>query len=201
MKTLFKNFIGAVVLSVVFAATAQSATVSISTDDPIAALPVLTADATTGTVSENTSGSIVDVQRSPWDTVAGLEDSLYTSVSGGASASYVFDTLMNSLTFMWGSVDLYNSIEFYNDGNLLGESIVGQDAINAGAVEGSDFVIATILTNDFFDEIRFLSSTNAFEYANIEVSVVPLPAALPLYGAGMALLGFLGWRKRKAANA
>ncbi len=152
-------------------------------------------------MSENTSGSIVDVQRSPWDTVAGLEDSLYTSVSGGASASYVFDTLMNSLTFMWGSVDLYNSIEFYNDGNLLGESIVGQDAINAGAVEGSDFVIATILTNDFFDEIRFLSSTNAFEYANIEVSVVPLPAALPLYGAGMALLGFLGWRKRKAANA
>jgi len=29
------------------------------------------------------------------------------------------------------------------------------------------------------------------------VSVVPLPAALPLYGAGVALLGFIGWRKRR----
>jgi hypothetical protein len=108
---------------------------------------------------------------------------------------------MSSLTFMWGSVDLYNSIEFYNNGVNLNETIVGQDAIDQGATEASDFVIATILTNGLFDEIRFLSDTNAFEYANVEVSAVPLPAALPLYGAGMALLGFLGWRKRKAAHA
>ncbi|WP_025896824.1 hypothetical protein [Sneathiella glossodoripedis] len=31
----------------------------------------------------------------------------------------------------------------------------------------------------------------------VTVSAVPLPAALPLYAAGVALLGFLGWRKRK----
>ncbi|MEH6478131.1 MAG: hypothetical protein V7727_20730 [Sneathiella sp.] len=32
------------------------------------------------------------------------------------------------------------------------------------------------------------------------ISAVPLPAALPLYGAGMALLGLVGWhRKRKLA--
>lgn len=35
----------------------------------------------------------------------------------------------------------------------------------------------------------------------ISVSAVPLPAAFPLYGAGVALLGFLGWnRKRKQSN-
>jgi hypothetical protein len=28
-------------------------------------------------------------------------------------------------------------------------------------------------------------------------SVVPLPAALPLYGAGMGFMGFLAWRKRR----
>ncbi|WP_169569381.1 hypothetical protein [Sneathiella limimaris] len=33
--------------------------------------------------------------------------------------------------------------------------------------------------------------------ADFEVSAVPLPAALPLYGAGMAILGFLGWRKKR----
>ncbi len=31
------------------------------------------------------------------------------------------------------------------------------------------------------------------------ISAVPLPAALPLYGAGIALMGFIGWRKRRAA--
>ncbi|WP_169570320.1 VPLPA-CTERM sorting domain-containing protein [Sneathiella limimaris] len=34
---------------------------------------------------------------------------------------------------------------------------------------------------------------------DVEISAVPLPAALPLYAAGMALLGFMGWRKRKAS--
>ncbi|GEM_PF-4654687 len=29
------------------------------------------------------------------------------------------------------------------------------------------------------------------------VSAVPLPAALPLYGAGITVLGFLGWKRRK----
>jgi len=32
---------------------------------------------------------------------------------------------------------------------------------------------------------------------NVVVSAVPLPAALPLYGAGIAVLGFLGWRRKK----
>jgi hypothetical protein len=34
---------------------------------------------------------------------------------------------------------------------------------------------------------------------NVVVSAVPLPAALPLYGAGMAVLGFLGWRRKQKA--
>ncbi len=34
---------------------------------------------------------------------------------------------------------------------------------------------------------------------NIEygVSVVPLPSALPLYGAGIAVMGFIGWRRKR----
>lgn len=37
--------------------------------------------------------------------------------------------------------------------------------------------------------------------ADFEVSAVPLPAALPLYGAGLAAMGLVGWaRKRKAAK-
>ncbi|WP_373084491.1 VPLPA-CTERM sorting domain-containing protein [Sneathiella sp.] len=37
---------------------------------------------------------------------------------------------------------------------------------------------------------------------DVRISAVPLPAALPLYGAGLAAMGFMGWRrKRKAAAA
>ncbi len=36
---------------------------------------------------------------------------------------------------------------------------------------------------------------------SVTVSAVPLPAALPLYGAGLAVIGFVGWRKRRKAAA
>ena len=29
------------------------------------------------------------------------------------------------------------------------------------------------------------------------IVVTPLPAALPLYGSGLAILGLIGWRKRR----
>jgi len=46
----------------------------------------------------------------------------------------------------------------------------------------------------------FIDYTITFTVESPQLSVVPLPAALPLYGAGMALLGFMGWmRKRKQA--
>lgn len=51
-----------------------------------------------------------------------------------------------------------------------------------------------ILSGNFFDGMLFDDLTFS------AVSTVPVPAALPLFGTGLALMGFLGWRrKRKAA--
>ncbi len=36
---------------------------------------------------------------------------------------------------------------------------------------------------------------------NTAVSAVPIPAALPLFGTGLALMGFIGWRRRQKAAA
>ncbi len=36
---------------------------------------------------------------------------------------------------------------------------------------------------------------------DVEISAVPLPAALPLYGAGIALIGLIGWRRSKKSAA
>ena len=40
-----------------------------------------------------------------------------------------------------------------------------------------------------------------FNIDNVELSAVPLPAALPLFSAALGLLGFLGWRKRRTGGA
>lgn len=36
---------------------------------------------------------------------------------------------------------------------------------------------------------------------DVRVSTVPLPAALPLMAAGMAIMSYFGWRRKKAATA
>ena len=36
---------------------------------------------------------------------------------------------------------------------------------------------------------------------NVTASVVPLPAAFPLFAAGLGILGLLGWRRRRMADA
>ncbi len=34
---------------------------------------------------------------------------------------------------------------------------------------------------------------------DLNFAVIPLPAALPLYGTGLAVMGFLGWRRKRQA--
>ncbi|MHA1166072.1 MAG: PEP-CTERM sorting domain-containing protein [Alphaproteobacteria bacterium] len=34
-----------------------------------------------------------------------------------------------------------------------------------------------------------------------QLNIVPLPAALPLFGTGLGMLGFLGWRRRRKMAA
>ena len=46
------------------------------------------------------------------------------------------------------------------------------------------------------------SSTNEFvDFDNIRLAAVPVPAALPLMGTGLAVLGLLGWRRKRVAPA
>jgi len=49
----------------------------------------------------------------------------------------------------------------------------------------------------YFDNVLFSNGQKDFAY-DFEVSAVPLPAAFPLYGAGIVLLGFIGWRRKRA---
>jgi len=42
-----------------------------------------------------------------------------------------------------------------------------------------------------------LAGVGSFLIRDAAISVVPLPAALPLFGTGLAIMGFIGWRRKQ----
>ncbi len=200
MKTL--NTIlaaGAIALS---AGAASAATVTFSAL-PGAAIKNPDATLITGNVYENVVGTAGTLRRSPWESDGSsvthtAPDAWYTSVSANSTATYNVGRSI-SASFVWGSPDTYNTLEF-----LLGGSVVdtvvfsGLENIDPASF-GLNSALATFtdITGDLFDAIRFSSSTNAFEFANLEVAPVPLPAAGLMLLAGLG--GFAAVRRRKTA--
>ena len=66
-----------------------------------------------------------------------------------------------------------------------------------GPITGSSFIATGISFPTSAGALAFSSAGNATFTAT--VSAVPLPAALPLFATGLAGLGLLGWRRKKAA--
>lgn len=76
-------------------------------------------------------------------------------------------------------------------------------SIDANPTDTYNFLGTLLKTGDLFG-IGALANNDDFKIASVTVSklsVVPLPAGLPLYGAGLAVLGFVGWRKKQKAAA
>ncbi|MCG8493560.1 MAG: hypothetical protein MI743_18215 [Sneathiellales bacterium] len=197
MKSLLKTVAVAfgalgLMISAASAATVSFTNMAVPGDYP-APIPSLVATSSTNLEAHTTSsfGSYT----SPWDG-SPFAGSDYYAVRSGGSATFSGFGETTQISFLWGSVDTYNSIIF----NLVGggtEEVLGSDVIISGAPSGDGAIDVLITTASAFDSFQFISTDDSFEYANLQVSVVPLPAALPLYGAGMAIIGFIGWRRRK----
>ena len=110
---------------------------------------------------------------------------------GGSSYDY--------LGLMWGSMDSYNRIDFYEGTELVG-FITGSDVTRNGASGGQEEwennAYVNIFTGFTFDNIVIESESYAFELDNLAVAVVPVPAAVLL---GMLGLGVAGIKLRKYA--
>jgi hypothetical protein len=172
-------------------ASALSASALTITPGPMPVVAELNpiADASTGpgAVFENVTGSVSGVRRSPWEGTALAATGVYSSVSGNATATYQFSGAMKSVSFLWGSPDTYNDLDF-----VLGGSVVG--TVNGAAIQPPVAVGAKYVTLSgvgAFDSVIFKSSQNAFEFANLTTTAVPLPAAVFLLGGAVAGLGAL----------
>jgi len=62
----------------------------------------------------------------------------------------------------------------------------------------SSFIDYTDIYNNTKTDSTSWLSAGSFLVQN-QISTVPLPAAFPLYGAGIAVLGFIGWRRKRKA--
>jgi len=194
MNNVFKLVIGVFILTVVSAQSARSATFNLNFNEPLTVVAMPTADSTTGTVLQGETASDPNLYyRSPWEGTSNYGET-YTAIRDGGSASYEFQSDLTQISFLWGSVDSFNTILFKKDGVQV-DYLTGNNVISGGAPAASGFVQITILAA-LFDEIVFQSSGDSFEFANLNVSAVPLPAAFPLYAAGVLLLGWVGRKRR-----
>ena len=95
------------------------------------------------------------------------------------------------------------NFDLNNDIFLNGHSVSGDGqwwnsmSSGLGFVDGS---AAARLTLNSIALGSFTDDPQAYT-ANAVPSAVPLPAALPLYGAGLAFMGFIGWRRKRKTEA
>lgn len=122
----------------------------------------------------------------------------YLSITTGGIATLSFTTMRNSLGFMWGSIDEYNSVEFFLNnvqvGLFSGTSVVNSP-VNANGVQGLNGSAYVRFGNGSFDEVVFTSSDNSFEIDNI--SVPASGSTIMFLGLGLIGLGAVSRRFKK----
>ena len=120
--------------------------------------------------------------------------------SGAGEATFTMSHAAHYFGFLWGSVDTYNSLSFYDKlGNKIA-SFTGADMpTDNGAQNSTGTFYANFTSSVAIWKVVMTSTANAFEVDNIAISAVPLPAALPLFGAALAGMGVMGRRRRAKA--
>ena len=122
--------------------------------------------------------------------------------SAGSPATVKLNGNASYFGFYGGSPDTFNSIELFFNKTLLktfdGTFLAGVSGNppNGDHSSGAFFNIFAKDYTEYFNTVKFLSSSNSFETDNHAVLLAtPLPAAVWLFGS--ALIGFISLSNRK----
>lgn len=110
---------------------------------------------------------------------------------------------ISNISFIWGSVDAYNLLEFLDVGGNVLASFTGSDIFNPANGSQTDPNLNPVVrfnltdgSQTAFTTLRLSSTSNAFETDNFAVNAVPEPATWALMMIGFAAVGF-GMRRRR----
>jgi hypothetical protein len=203
---MIKNLLSAVAITAAFTTAAFAATVTNDRRTPAAdAATFATLALTSTTLSPGASwtdapaivtGNLVNEYRSPFEGTAQFATTAYFNVTKVESpAVMILSSVRSTLSFLWGSVDGFNTVKLINTDTGAFELVTLANLIAPETPQtgrGASFVT---ITGFLFNQVEFQSTRNSFELSNI--------AAVPLPAGGLLLLGAIGGiaalRRRKAA--
>lgn len=197
-----KNLLLGCVAMAALIGQAQAYTISQSSTLPGGPYTSPIPDSSTPDVFTDRTTSDPGVYKSPFEGTSAY-GSLFTSIEGNGTAT--FNATGNQLSLIWGSPDTYNQLSFYSGANAGGDLLGTVTGSSINPANGTGFSYVTIGGLDTFGSFKLINNpgTNAFEVSTFNVSSVPLPAGLPMFGGALLCLGGLALlrRGRKAVAA
>ncbi len=204
-KSSLFSFFSVAALSLGLTISASATTVTIGASAPTTAVnsifgPVLTAT-TPGSWSGTTltgtaSTSLVN---SYLDPLSGTGYFAYAEAGNTITANFAGG--ITSLDLLWGSPDTYNTITFYSGLNGTGTAESYKPGTGPLATLNPTQTGGTLVlfaTTGVWDSVKFTSSQNSFEFADISVVPSPEPASMALLAGGLLAIGAGAIRRRKA---
>lgn len=125
------------------------------------------------------------------DTTKYLTSGKNVGVNPNASVTLTFGPLQHYFGLLWGSVDLYNTLTFYNGDNSVGSvtgGMVYPSAVGNQGEQGTFYV--NINSTLGFDRVVATSSQYAFEFDNVAYSTTPVPEPTTIIAGALLLLPF-----------
>jgi PEP-CTERM motif len=206
-----KKFVVALMLSAVPFAANAAVVLSSVPGNAVYAGPAPTYDfdsaATTPTVTGGlvTTGSLSGIRAQPLGSIGNY---LTVSPADGSPATLDFSPFgpaVASISFIWGSVDAYNTLQVLSAANTVLATFTGSNVSalangNQSAPSTNPFVTLSLTGVDqtAARKLRFFSTSNAFEVDNFVLSA-PIPEA-STWGMMIAGFGIVGAAARRRSR-